>query len=235
MVLRAKLIPASRHPLCVADLIGFIGELAIRYGYLGVFFASLAGSVIPFLPVPYLIVVILLSGRLDPLALGVAAGVGGALGKATSYLLGRSGYLISGAQTKKNLTFFGSFIGRYGDLGVFVFAVTPLPDDIYLVPLGMVKFPFWRFMAINTLGKVILSTAVAYFGRTYFEFARFYLGAGELATTVVIIVVTLVLTVLLARADWELAYRKYESGGARGVLLAARKILRLGGEDSAAT
>lgn len=219
----------------MADLVGLLGEIAIRYGYFGVFLASLAGSVIPFLPVPYLIVVILLSGRLDPLALGVAAGVGGALGKATSYFLGRSGYLISGNQTKKNLEFLGSFIGRYGDLGVFIFAVTPLPDDVYLVPLGMVRFPFWRFMAINTLGKIILSTAVAYFGLAYFQFASFYLGTSELTTTIAIIAITLVVTVLLARADWALAYRKYQAGGPKGVLLGARRILRLGREDGPET
>ncbi len=61
-----------------------ITEFVHQLGYVGVFFTSLAGSVVPFLPVAYLIVVILLSGRLDSLALGVVAGVGGALGKATS-------------------------------------------------------------------------------------------------------------------------------------------------------
>ncbi|MBI3840403.1 MAG: VTT domain-containing protein [Thaumarchaeota archaeon] len=205
----------------------FLTDLAIRYGYLGVFFASLAGSVVPFLPVPYLIVVILLSGSLDPVALGVAAGVGGALGKATSYFLGRSGYLVSGAGTQRNLEFLGRFIGRYGGLGVFIFAVTPLPDDIYLVPLGMVKFPFWRFMAINTLGKVILSTAVAYLGMAYFQLAGPYLGADALPATILIILLTLAVTILLARADWELAYRKYKGGGAKEVLRGTSQILRL--------
>ena len=215
----------------MADFTVILTEFALRYGYLGVFAASLAGSVIPFLPVPYLIVVILLSGTLDPLALGVAAGVGGALGKATSYFLGRSGYLVSNRGTQKNLEFLGNFIGRYGDLGVFVFAVTPLPDDIYLIPLGMVKFPFWRFMAINTAGKILLSIAVAYFGRTYFQFAGFYLGTGEVVTTAVVVVLTVVVTALLARADWELAYKRYKDGGTRRVLRDARKILRLGTRD----
>ncbi len=211
----------------VADFTVILAEIAVRYGYLGVFLASLAGSVIPFLPVPYLIVVSLLSGRFDPLALGIAAGVGGALGKATSYFLGRSGYMVSNRGTQKNLKFLGSFMKRYGDLGVFIFAVTPLPDDIYLVPLGMVRFPFWRFIAVYTAGKILLSTAVAYFGRAYFQLSGFYLGTSGLATTVVIIVLTVVLTALLARANWELAYRKYRSGGARGVLLGALEILRL--------
>ena len=202
-------------------------ELARQYGYLGVFGASLLGSIIPFLPVPYLIVVVLLSGTLDPVALGVAAGIGGALGKSTSYVLGRSGYFVSKPSTQKNLDFLGRFMGKYGDLGVFIFAVTPLPDDLYLIPLGMVRFPFWRFMVINTIGKVILSTAVAYFGRAYFQLSGTFLGTGELLTTVLVIALTVALTVLLARADWELAYRKYESGGVVAVASNILEILQL--------
>jgi membrane protein DedA with SNARE-associated domain len=216
----------------VVDLTGLLGDLAFRYGYPGVFAASLVGSLVPFLPLPYLIVVVLLSGSLDPLTLGVVAGIGGALGKTTSYLLGRSGYFVSGESSRRNLEFLGSFLGKYGDLGVFIFAVTPLPDDLYLVPLGMVKFPFWRFMAVNTSGKVILSTAVAYFGRGYFSFAGFYLGADQLFSTVLIIALTLVTTVLLARADWGLAYKMYAHGGPMEVLRGTRQILGLSKPES---
>ena len=212
----------------MADLSVILSDFALQYGYFGVFLASVAGSVIPFLPVPYLIVVILLSNTLDPLALGVVAGVGGALGKATSYFLGRSGYLIAGTGTKKNLEFLGGSMRKYGDLGVFIFAVTPLPDDLYLIPLGMVRFPFWRFMAINTAGKIILSTAVAYFGRSYFQFAKFYLGGDELTVTVALIILTLGATILLARADWQLAHSKYKTGGAGALLRGLPEVLGFG-------
>ncbi len=219
----------------MADPVGFLLQLAVQYGYFGIFLASLAGSLIPFLPVPYLFVAILLSGTLDPLALGIVAGIGGALGKTTSYFLGKSGYLLSGMETRKNLEFFGSFIRRYGTLGVFVFAISPLPDDIYFVPLGMVKFPFWRFMAASAAGKAILSTAVAYFGRAYFQFSDLYLGVGGVTGTVVIIMITLAVTILLARTDWELAYRRYQTGGVGGVLRGAREILHLKKEAPAAS
>jgi len=209
----------------VADFAQILTQLAYSYGYPGVFLASLLGSLVPFLPVPYLIVVILLSKTLDPLTLGVVAGVGGALGKSTSYILGRSGYLFSGERTKKNLKFLGGFVGKYGDLGVFVFAVTPLPDDLYYVPLGMVGFPFWRLMLANTAGKVILSTGVAYFGRQYFEAAKFYLGGSELVTTLLLLALTLAVTIVLARADWEAAYTIYKEGGTTAVLRRLDEVL----------
>ncbi len=209
----------------MADLAQLLAQLAYSYGYLGVFLASLLGSLVPFLPVPYLIVVVLLSGTLDPLTLGLVAGVGGALGKTTSYLLGRSGYMMSGERTKKNLRFLGGFVRRYGALGVFVFAVTPLPDDLYLVPLGMLRYPFWRLMAVNTAGKVILSTALAYFGRQYFQLAQLYLGTDELVSALIILVVTLAFTVLLARVDWEAAHGIYKEQGITGVLRRFGEVL----------
>lgn len=209
------------------DIVTILGELALSYGYFGVFAASLVGSVIPFVPVPYLFVVVLLSGRLDPLMLGVAAGFGGALGKTTSYLLGRWGYSIAGSGTRRNLEFLGKFVGRYGDLGVFVFAVTPLPDDIYMIPIGMLRFPFWRFIIANTLGKVVLSTAVAYFGYAFLHAAGLYAGADSLTSVAALIILTIAVTFLLARADWEIAYRRYKSDGIPGVISGIREILRL--------
>jgi len=212
----------------LADVTDFLTSLALSYGYLGVFAASLLGSVVPFVPIPYLIVVVLLSSTLDPLTLGVVAGLGGALGKVTSYVLGRSGYLISNRGTQKNLEFLGRFARKWGDLGVFIFAATPLPDDVLYVPMGMVKFPLLRFMLANAAGKVVLATAVAYLGRASFLLAAQYLGTSELATAVPVVVLTVAVTVLLTRADWALAYSKYQSGGLTGVIQSAGEILRLG-------
>lgn len=96
----------------MADLVSLLEALAVNYGYSGVFLASLAGSLVPFLPVPYLIVVVLLSGTLDSFVLGIVAGIGGALGKTSSHLLGKSGYLLPGRGTRKNLEFFGTFTRR---------------------------------------------------------------------------------------------------------------------------
>ena len=211
----------------LSDIGGLLNDLARVYGLPGVFAASLLGSIIPFLPVPYLIIVVLLSGQIDPLSLGIAAGIGGAIGKSTSYILGRSGYLVAKPGTQQNLSFLGRFVRKYGDLGVFIFAVTPLPDDIYMIPMGMVRFPFWRFMLANTAGKIILSVAVAYFGRAYLGFSSLFLGEGSFLTIVVLIVGTIVLTVLLARADWETAYNEYKQGGIAAVLKASLRIVRV--------
>ncbi|TLY15285.1 MAG: VTT domain-containing protein [Thaumarchaeota archaeon] len=145
----------------VVDVTSILTDLAVRYGYLGVFATTLLGSAVPFLPFPNLLAVVLLSNFLDPPQLGLLAGLGGSLGKVTSYLLGKSGYGLSKTETRSKLDVVRGLLGRYGTLWIFILAVTPLRDEVYAIPMGMLNFPFWRFLLANTLGKIILYTAVA--------------------------------------------------------------------------
>ncbi|MEM1977565.1 MAG: VTT domain-containing protein, partial [Candidatus Caldarchaeum sp.] len=161
----------------------WLQSLALTYGPAGVFVVSLLGSVLPFVPIPYLFVVVLLSDTVDPLLLGIVSGLGGSLGKITSYALGRMGYRFLGETRQRRMDALREIIGKYGVIGVFVFALTPLPDDVYIIPAGMVRLNFWRFLLANTLGKIILATLVAVLGRTYFEDARILLGESTWITT----------------------------------------------------
>ncbi len=202
----------------MVDVTSILTDLAVRYGYLGVFATTLLGSLVPFLPFPNLLVVILLSNILDPLQLGLLAGIGGSLGKVTSYLLGRSGYGLSKTETRSNLDVVRGFLGRYGTLGIFILAVTPLRDEVYAIPMGMLNFPFWRFLLANMLGKIILYTAVAYLGRFFLATLVSFLGEGEVIATVVAFILTIATTVLLRRANWKLALEVYKKSGLRGVI-----------------
>ncbi|HIQ30359.1 MAG TPA: DedA family protein [Candidatus Caldiarchaeum subterraneum] len=204
-------------------------QIAQQYGYLGVFTVSLLGSLIPFLPVPYLFIVVLLSEALDPLILGLASGLGGSLGKVTSYALGRGGYRLFSQERKRKMDTLRGLIGRYGDLGVFIFALTPLPDDVYLIPIGMMRFSFWRFLIANTLGKIILSISVAYAGRTYFDAASLLLGEGaQLPATAAAITAMIIITVILLRVDWEVTVKILKDQGVIGVIRNLGLILNLG-------
>jgi len=201
-------------------------ELALQYGYPGVFVVSLLGSAVPFLPLPYLAVVVILSTTQDPLWLGVSAGLGGAIGKVTSYLLGRSGYALTNEQTKRNLDALHVFMTKYGTLGVFFFAITPLPDDVYIVPMGMIRLPFWRFFVANLAGKMTLSIIVAYASRTYLSTVSVFLGGGSALSLIIAISLTIILSLILLRADWILAARIAKAEGVRGLIRSLPSILR---------
>ncbi|MEM1947235.1 MAG: VTT domain-containing protein [Candidatus Caldarchaeum sp.] len=196
----------------------WLQSLALTYGPAGVFVVSLLGSVLPFVPIPYLFVVVLLSDTVDPLLLGIVSGLGGSLGKITSYALGRMGYRFLGETRQRRMDALREIIGKYGVIGVFVFALTPLPDDVYIIPAGMVRLNFWRFLLANTLGKIILATLVAVLGRTYFEYARILLGESTWITTGLAVLAMVIITVILLRTDWETMLQTLKKTGWKGVL-----------------
>jgi len=208
----------------LVDVTSILTDLAVRYGYAGVFATTALGSLVPFLPFPNFLVVILLSNVLDPAYVGLLAGIGGSLGKVTSYLLGRGGYGVAKARTRDNLDVFRGFAGRYGGLGIFVLAVIPIRDEVYAIPMGMVRFPFWRFLLANATGKVILYTAVAYLGRAFLATLAGFLGEGEVIATILAFVVTLTITVLLRNANWKLALELYREDGLSGVISSLPRI-----------
>jgi membrane protein DedA with SNARE-associated domain len=199
---------------------------AVRNGYPGVFLLSLAGSAIPFLPLPYLFIVVILSGVLDPFLLGLVSGLGGAIGKITSYLLGRLGYRFLGQERRRSMDALNRLIGRYGAIGVFIFALTPLPDDVYYIPIGMTRYSFAKFMLYSAAGKILLAILVAYLGRTYMEVLDMLLNGGP-GATIISIVVLVVITIIILRVDWELLANHLERGGVRAVLANLSEILAL--------
>ncbi|MCD6126645.1 MAG: VTT domain-containing protein [Thaumarchaeota archaeon] len=189
-------------------------EALQAYGYVGAFLISVLGSLIPFLPVPYLIPIVLMSKTLDPLLLGILAGIGGAIGKLTSYGLGRFGRRLLKEERRRKMTILGRAIGKYGALAVFLFALTPLPDDIIYIPIGLAGFDLIKFMFANALGKIILSWIVAYGGRLYFDLAGIFLGqGGGLTATFIALIAMIIITILLLRIDWEEVMKSAERSG----------------------
>ncbi len=207
------------------ELTEALRTVAETYGYGGVFVISLIGSLVPFLPLPYLFVVVLLSNSLDPMLLGLVSGIGGAIGKLTSYALGRAGYRLLGETKKKRMDSLRELLGRYGDLAVFAFALTPLPDDVYYIPAGMIKMPLWRFMLANTAGKILLAIFVAYTGGLYFTLLESTLG--DTMGVVIAIAALAVITALVLRTDWEKVLIHLRSGGVREVVKNLDEILGL--------
>jgi len=208
----------------MSSILDFLVGIGVQYGYPGVLLISVLGSAIPFLPLPYLVVVVLLGNSLNPFWVGVLAGVGAAVGKVTSYLIGRSGYRLTGESTRRNLDALHGFIAKYGPFGVFLFAVTPLPDDVYIVPMGMMRLPFWQFFVANLAGKITLSVLAAYLSRSYFSFL---LGGESLFVIVAAVSVTAVVSLILLKADWLLAVRIVQDEGLRGLVRRLPTILRI--------
>lgn len=208
----------------MGDLYSSLFAALQAYGYLGAFTISVLGSLIPFLPVPYLIPIVLMARILDPLVLGVVAGIGGALGKITSYLLGRFSRKFLSEERRKSMSLLGKAIEKYGVAAVFLFALTPLPDDVIYIPVGLTGLSLTKFMLANMLGKIILSWIVAYAGRLYFDLVTLFLGeSGGIEAVIVAMTAMIVITMLLLRVNWE---QVVEAGRKGGVGAAFKEMMK---------
>jgi len=115
----------------------------------------------------------------------------------------------------------GKAIGKYGAFAVFLFALTPLPDDIIYIPVGLTGFNLAKFMIANALGKIVLSWIVAYMGRFYFDVAVLFLGGeGGVVAVVGAIIAMAIITIVLLRINWEKVIEAAKKGGVRGAVKA---------------
>lgn len=157
-------------------IVYFSDQLArfANYGYAGVFLVSLAGNATLVLPAPFLVLVYAMGAVLNPLLVGLLAGLGGTLGELTGYMAGFSGRaLIENRERYDQIT---GWMHRNGALTIFVLALVPNPlFDIAGMVAGALKYPLWRFLLFCMMGKVIKTTLVALAGAQSITFIEQFL------------------------------------------------------------
>jgi membrane protein DedA with SNARE-associated domain len=105
-----------------------------------------------------------------PLVLGVISGLGAGIGEVTSYIVGRlfrkSEKLVNGDLGQKFERMRKTFEAHPKAIPfiVFLFAATPLPDDVILVPFGVMKYSYLKTIIPCMLGKMVLCILIAYLG-----------------------------------------------------------------------
>jgi membrane protein YqaA with SNARE-associated domain len=161
-------------------------------------------------PIPYTIVIFLTASQYDPILLAVFGGTGAALGEFTGYLLGFYGRRILSEERRRKMQALVKLFGRYGPLAIFLFALTPLPDDLLFIPLGIMRYKFIKAFIPALLGKILMIYILAYFGRIGANVILLIFGEGNMwigmAVTAVLLAIVLV---LLFRVDWEKVLQKY--------------------------
>jgi len=184
------------------------------YGYIGALLIAFFGNLIPFLPVPFLIPVFLLSGVMEPLPLGITVGIGATIGKCVSYMIGRGGATFLSDKKRQELKCFSNAMGKFGDLAIFIFSAFPLPDDVIIIPFGLAKYNFKRFFAMLLLGKLFLGLLVAYAGHYSFEVIIGFLGGDNVLLGVLgSILLLVILTAIILMIDWIEAVEYINSNG----------------------
>jgi len=141
-------------------------DWAIRYGYFGAFISAFIGSITFVLVFPYTIIVFFLATQgLSPLWLGILMGTGAALGQMSGYLFGLLGarpFQRARPREYDALERIVHFRPKFVQWLLFFFAVTPLPDDVLFIPLGMLRYKWWKTFLPTWAGKVISGLLVTY-------------------------------------------------------------------------
>lgn len=139
------------------------------FGYLGAFLISLIGSATIIFPVPSWAIVFIMSKSLNPILLGISAGLGSAIGELTGYFLGKGGIKV--LDKDKNVKKYSDHVNKYGCLAVFVFAFLPNPVfDIVGIAAGAMHMKMWKFLLASILGKSLRFIIFSYFGMYTFGY-----------------------------------------------------------------
>lgn len=145
--------------------IDFLIWLGQNLGLLGAFAIGLLSSFTIFIPSPAFLAVIALAPFMNPVALGVAAGLGSAVGELTSFGLGYGARKLLMKKYKKDLKKIEKLFQKYnGWVVIFVFAATPLPFDIVGIFCGNIGYPFKKFMIPTIAGKLVKYLFLAFVG-----------------------------------------------------------------------
>ncbi len=189
-----------------------IWQLLLQYSYFGVFLISFIGTASIIIPVPYTLIIfsLSLSGQWDPILLTIAGGIGSAIGELTGYALGYFGRRIMSEERQRKMTFLVKLFDRYGPLTIFVFALTPLPDDLLFIPLGILRYKFYKAFIPALIGKLLMIFLLVNFGALAGDIILLIFGeSGNLIGMVITTVLLITIIIALYRIDWEKVLQKY--------------------------
>jgi membrane protein DedA with SNARE-associated domain len=93
---------------------------------------------------------------------------------------------------------------HYGMVAVFFFALTPLPDSLLFIPMGLVHYSLLKVFVAAAAGKISMSLIITYVGGAMGEaFAENWIFA--VATTFLLVLVV----IAMFKIDWEKIVDKY--------------------------
>ena len=196
-------------------------RFAFQYGYFGIFLISLVGALAIFFPIPYTVVIFTLGGLkvgeawvFEPVWIAIAAGIGSAFGEFSGYLVGFGGRRVIGERYKKKMEFLMKLFDRFGPIVIFLFALTPLPDDLLFIPLGVIRYSLIRALIPALVGKICMNFIVAYGGRLSNEIIEYVFGVksdwvSALIGMVVALVFSIIVFVIMFKVDWEKLFEKH--------------------------
>ena len=182
-------------------------------GYIGILVISFIGSIIVFIPVPYFPILIssALNKDFDPHMIALSSALGAVLAKIIIFIASYYGRNILSNKTKTKMQPLQKLLSKYGAIGAFLAALTPIPDDLIYIPLGLAKYSAKKFAIATFLGKFIFGEIIVwgtvFLGRPIMEEVLSVSDASNQLSTIVVTVLTVALLILVLfftfKVDWS--------------------------------
>ncbi len=196
-------------------------NLAQQYGYFGILLISLIGALSIFFPIPYTVVIFTLGGLkvgeawvFEPVWIALAAGTGSTVGELSGYLLGLGGRKVISGKYKRKMELLVKFFNKFGPVAIFLFALTPLPDDLLFIPLGVMRYSIVKTVVPAFIGKFFMNLIVAYSGRFSIQILKDIFGVesdwiSAMVGMVLAIALLIIVFILMFKMDWEKLLQNY--------------------------
>ncbi|TFF88125.1 MAG: hypothetical protein EU548_09290 [Promethearchaeota archaeon] len=173
------------------------------------------------MPTPYLlsIVTVVLILPINFVILSVFAALGAGIGELTAWFVGRgTAEVISKEKYDKQIKGLKELIDKgYGFPLIVLYALTPLPDDLLLIPVGLAKYSLKKSLIACFIGKLLMMLILTGFvlltrDTAFGQWALSLYGlevtdtsvksTGESITSTIMIIGTVIITTLIVKIDW---------------------------------
>ena len=207
----------------------WLRDIAMQYGYLGIFIASFLGAASIIIPIPYTVLIFMMGGILDPILLALSSGAGATLGEFFGYMIGYYGRAIISDERKRKMDYMLRVFSRYGLIAIFLFALTPLPDDLLFIPLGLMHYSFIKAFIPCLIGKITMGFILAYGGRLSIDIIKTFFGSeeGSVWVMITLTILLIIVVIVMLRVDWEkiliLLEEKDRRGKVKGTVESPKK------------
>lgn len=151
-------------------VVEFVG---VENTYLTVFLIAAVGGLNTFTSgVLYSAIIAFAAGGATPWLLGVAGGLGIAVGDILMFHLFRYGYMSVSKSAHQRFERMQKYLDAWPGwakyLGIYAYlGLSPFPNDILMFALAVLGFQFLRILPLIVLGGISVATATAYLGESW--------------------------------------------------------------------
>ena len=206
----------------IEDVIVQFESLDNQLVYFGILLVSFIMNILIFVPIPVypILVISVFDKKLDPNFIALYSAIGIIIAKTIIFYLiyyGHNILLKKRSRIKKKIIPLQKLASKYGWKAAIIAAITPIPDDIVYVSLGLARYSPWKFIISTFAGKLIINEMViwgaVYLGKPFIERFAYNNNNTDPFNVVISVIVSVSIAIIIIytfmKIDMDKVIRKY--------------------------